>query len=62
MLNTMFNIRAKTGANKGKQDIAVLSMFIEILRTAANSKKTGLRFSHGENRGSSPLGSARASE
>jgi hypothetical protein len=39
MLNTMFNIRAKTGANKGKQDIAVLSMFIEILRTAANSKR-----------------------
>jgi hypothetical protein len=39
MLNTMFNIRAKTGANKGKQDIAVLSMFIEILRTAANSKQ-----------------------
>jgi hypothetical protein len=52
MLNTMFNIRAKTVANKGKQDIAVLSMFIEIFRTAANSKgriyvsltaKTGVR-------------------
>jgi hypothetical protein len=39
MLNTMFNIREKTGANRGKQDIAVLSMFIEILRTAATANK-----------------------
>jgi hypothetical protein len=39
MFNAMFNIREETAANKGKQDLPVLSMFIEIFATATNTRK-----------------------